>query len=120
MKESHDQLLSEINHKMHISKAKKRPKEKAKIISFHSIPSQLNRIVDNPHLFAGLERRQTDVRAPVTPESIAQSTAAARSRLPLHGEVDLVVQVFGLQLEDVQVRVGFVRSRLVFGFEFFG
>lgn len=51
------------------------------------MPSQLNHIIHNLDLLAGLERRQANVRTAGATERITERAAVARARLALHGEV---------------------------------
>lgn len=63
---------------------------------------QLHIIVHQPHLLAGLERRQANVWTSVTPERISQRTVATRADLSLHCEIHLG-QILGLQFREVVV-----------------
>ena len=79
-----------------------------------SFSSQLHIIIHQPDLLAGLESRQTNIRAPIAPESIAESAVAAGPDFTLDGEVDFG-EVLGLQFGQVRVCVGALGS--VFGVE---
>lgn len=72
--------------------------------------SELSNIIHQPNLLARLERRQPDVWTSITPESIAQRAVAARSRLPLHREVQLV-KIGGVKLEGTEVFIGLSAAR---------
>jgi len=63
---------------------------------------------------ATYESRQPNVRTVRAAEGVAEVAAAARARLALDGEVELV-EVFGFQLEGVQLAVGLGAARLVLG-----
>jgi hypothetical protein len=79
-------------------------------------PSQLNVIVNQPHLLARLKGREANVRAAVAAERIAQRAVTAGTYFSLNGKVDFG-QVVGIQLETFQCLVGFGSLGGVFGGE---
>ena len=78
---------------------------------------QLHIIIQQPHLLPGLERRQSNIRTPIAPESIAQRAVPATPHLALDGEVDLIEQLVGAEFHRVEGFVGGGALRAVLGFE---
>ncbi|TKW55408.1 hypothetical protein CTA1_2586 [Colletotrichum tanaceti] len=68
-------------------------------------PLQLDVVVEDAHLLAGLKRRQADVGAAVAAEGVAESAVAARADLALDGEVNLG-EVVGAKLDSLEGLVG--------------
>ena len=79
-------------------------------------PSQLNVIVNQPHLLARLKGREANVRAAIATERIAQRAVATGAYFSLNGKVDFG-EVVGIQLETFQCLVGFGSLAGVFGCE---
>jgi hypothetical protein len=86
-------------------------------VSSISSSLQLDIIVQQPDLLAGLEGRQPNVRTAVAAEGVAEGAVAAAADLALDGEVDLVEQVVGAELHRVERGVGGGPLRGVFGFQ---
>ena len=78
---------------------------------------QLYIVVQQPHLLAGLEGGQSDIRTPIATERISQSAVATRPNLALDREIKLV-QIVGVELGEVGICI--CSLGLVFGFKFLG
>jgi len=78
--------------------------------------SKLRNVVKNLYLLPRLERRETQIRTPITAERITQRAAAARACLALHREIELV-QIIRLQLQHVQIGVCLLTPLFVLCFQ---
>jgi hypothetical protein len=78
---------------------------------------QLHLIVQQPHLLARLERREPNIRAPITPEGVPKSAIPTRTDLALDCEVNFCQVVDG-KLRQVCVGIG--AFLLVLGFKTLG
>lgn len=82
-------------------------------------PLQLHIIIQQHHLLTRLERRQPNIRTPITSERIPQTTVSTTTDLPGHCKVDFG-QVVGLQFKGFEGCVGVGAFGGVFGFETLG
>lgn len=82
------------------------------------LPLQLDIVVQQPYLLAGLEGGETDIRTSITPESVAQCAVPTAANLALDCEVHLG-QVVRSQLQRVQCLVGVGSLCGVFGLDLF-
>lgn len=73
-------MSPEIEYRQFDEVEKNREKERALL--------QLDIVIEDPHLLAGLEGRETDVGAPVAAEGVAEGAVAAGAYFSLDGEVD--------------------------------
>ena len=77
---------------------------------------QLDIIVHQPNLFARLECRQSNVRAPVAPEGVPKRTVTAASNLALNSEIHLC-QIIGTELHGIEGFVGRFALCGILGFD---
>ena len=79
----------------------------------------MGHVVEQANLLAGLEGRQTDVRAGAAAEGVAEGAVVAGARLAFDGEVELVEVVY-VELEGAEPGVGLGAALLVLGLELGG
>jgi len=77
---------------------------------------QLDIIVHQSNLLAGLECRQSNVRAPVAPEGVPKRTVTAASNLALNSEIHLC-QIIGTELHGIEGFVGRFALCGILGFD---
>lgn len=73
-------------------------------------------IIEDPHLLAGLEGREANVRAPVAPEGVAEGAVAAGADFSLDRKVDFG-EVVRSELYGRESFVGGGAGGVVFGCE---